>query len=155
MRNMKHLIHFRCIEKNLDDYILNLLERVENADGTIAYLQVIKSVLKAYVMPYTTVPDRIYNGFYAVCFIRIWRQWLYENQIPLKHFTSQNAWEGLEMLIVLLIKLSLENNAKNISILSSQDVEAFFRKLRSYTGIESTVVNVSMKSFRIDCNVFK
>lgn len=124
-----------------------MLKQVENADGTIAYLQLIESVLKAYVYSDTTVSNRIYHGFYAVRFLRIWRQWIQENNIPAKHFTSQNAWEGLEMLAVLLIKLATEDNAENIFILSSQECEAFFRKLRSYTGVESTVVNVSMKSF--------
>lgn len=41
----------------------------------------------------------------------------------------------------------MENNAENIFMWNSQEVESFFRLLRSYTGVESTIVNCSMKSF--------
>lgn len=124
-----------------------MLKKFKNTEGTVAYLNLIQSVLKAYVNPTTTVADRIFHGVYAVMFLRIWRQWLHDKKFSVCHFTSQNSWEGLEMLLVLLIKLAQENKAENIHLLNSQECEAFFRKLRSYTGVESMIVNCSMKGF--------
>lgn len=63
------------------------------------------------------------------------------------HFLTLNSWEGLELNLILLLKLALDDKAENIYFFNSQINEAFFRLLRSYTGMESMVVNCSMKGF--------
>jgi hypothetical protein len=70
---------------------------------------------------------------------------MYNKKINQKHFITMNAWEGLEINLVLLINLIIRSKAHNIHEMNSQIREAFFRLLRSYTTIESTIVNFSMK----------
>jgi hypothetical protein len=124
-----------------------LLHQIKNTEATILYLELIKSVLKAYVDEETSVFDRIVNAVFAVYFIRIWRQYLNDNKISVNHFLTLNVWEGLELNLILLIKLALDNKAENIYFMNSQLNESFFRLLRSFTGMENLVVNCSMKGF--------
>jgi hypothetical protein len=51
------------------------------------------------------------------------------------------------MNLVMLLKLAQESKASNIDEMNSQVCESFFRRLRSYTGVESTIVNCTLKSF--------
>lgn len=120
---------------------------MENTEATISYLRLIRSVMIAFMIDETSVTNRIFHAVSAVCFIRIWRQWLHNNKISVKHFMTQNSWEGLELNLILLLKLSLENNAENIFFLNSQVNESFFRLVRTYTGIENMVANCTMKGF--------
>lgn len=46
-----------------------------------------------------------------------------------------------------MLKLALDDKAENIYFFNSQINEAFFRLLRSYTGMDSMIVNCSMKGF--------
>lgn len=139
--------NFRCIWKITDEKVLNILSQMPKTEATIICLRLMRSVLKAYVMQETTVQERIFHAVYSIHFIRIWRQWLHNSKISVNHFITQNSWEGLELNLILLIKLALENNAENIYFFNSQENESFFRLLRSYTGMESMVVNCSMKGF--------
>lgn len=120
---------------------------MKNTEATLLYLRLIKSVLIAYVNEDSSVRQRIFHAVYAVHFIRIWRQWLHNNNISTKHFMTKNSWEGLEINLILLLQFSLENKSENIYFHNSQVNESFFRLLRSYTGMENMVVNVSMKGF--------
>jgi hypothetical protein len=120
---------------------------MERTEATVLYLRLMQSIYKAYVSEETSVRERIFHAVFVVYFIRIWRQWLHNNKVSTKHFMTQNSWEGLELNLILLIKLSLENKAENIYFFNSQINEAFFRLLRSYTGMESMIVNCSMKGF--------
>lgn len=138
---------FRCLWKITHQRVFDLLPKIENSEATLLYLELIRSVLLAYVVEETSVADRIFNAVFAVYFIRIWRQWLFNSETSVDHFLTQNAWEGLELNLILLIKLAIENNAENIYFFNSQNNESFFRLLRSFTGMESMVVNCSLKSF--------
>ena len=94
---------------------------------------------------------RIFHAVYVVQFLRIWRQWLHDNSLSEKSFVTKNAWDGLEIDLILLIKMAMLNKAENSYIWNSQPAEGFFRQARSFTGIESTIVNFTMKTllFRI------
>lgn len=138
---------YRCIYKITDDRVLNLLATMPKTEATIIYLRLMRSILQAYVMEDTTVQEKIFHAVFAIHFIRTWRQWLHDSKISIQHFMTQNSWDGLELNLILLLKLALENKAENIYLFNSQNNEAFFRLLRSYTGMESMVVNCSMKSF--------
>lgn len=107
----------------------------------------IEKILEAYVNENTSVQKRIFNAVYVVQYIRIWRQFLFDQKISAKHFITQNSWEGLELNLLLLLNLVSTDNSENIHLLNSQVCEKFFRSLRSFTGVESTVVNCTIKSF--------
>lgn len=116
-------------------------------EATVVVLKLIKSVLKSLVHADTNVYDRISSFFYVIHFTRIWRQYNYDNGIPTKFFFTQNVYHGLEMNLVMIIKLITERKLQYIHLMSSQNNEEFFRTLRSYTGMESMMVNCTMKGF--------
>lgn len=120
---------------------------MDKCEGSVQYLKLIRSVLIAYIKEDTEVAERIFNAVYVVYFIRNWRQWLHESKVSTKHFLTLNSWEGLEINLVLLVKMVLLNKSENIYLWNSQIVESFFRQLRSYTGIESTIVSCTVKEF--------
>lgn len=106
-----------------------------------------RSVLIAYVNEDTSNYDRVKHAVFSTAFVRIWAQFLINEGISFKHFITNNAFECLELNLILLIKLLKANMLHYIHILSSQNNESFFRCVRSYTGIESMAVNASMNSF--------
>lgn len=144
--NQHNKMDYKCLHKITSSNVAELLRKMIQTDGTICYLEIIGYVLKAYVEQDTAVKDRIYYATYCVEFFRIWRQWISDHGYPTVRFTSVNSWHGLEINLVLLIKLSLECVAQDFSELSSQKCENYFRTIRSFTGCESTIINVSMKS---------
>ena len=66
---------------------------------------------------------RIFHAVYVVQFLRIWRQWLHDNSLSEKSFVTKNAWDGLEIDLILLIKMAMLNKAENTYIWNSQPAE--------------------------------
>ena len=104
-------------------------------------------MLIAYVYEDTSDKDRIINAVFATMFMRIWAQYLNNNSMSKKYFITVNAFECLELNLIFLIKMIKCDKLQYIFLLSSQNNEAFFRSLRSFTGMESSAVNCSVKSF--------
>jgi hypothetical protein len=140
---------FRAIHKIVDSRVIECLQKYPNANGIVAYLQLIAKVLRAYVDKGVSLAERIQCGVFAVVFLRLWRAELVakEGSNASKYFITSNSWHGLELDLMLLLRLAVEGKADNIEQLSSQKNEDFFREFRSYTTVESTVVNASMKTF--------
>lgn len=138
-------MNYSSLEKILDSPIIDLLGKVKYAEGTIVYLEMMQGIRKAYVLQNTSVKEKLYCATWTLHFLRIWKAWLLENDISVKHFITTNSFECIEMNYVFFLKLVLSNNAKNMPFLNSQVVEGFFRKLRSFTGVEDLVVGTSMK----------
>lgn len=111
-------------------------------------LEIIDFTLMAYVDPDTLVRDRLFYAVYTIYFLRIWRTWLLQKKYNANNFITQNAYECLETNLVLLISLIRDGKAENIHELCSQVCEETFRTLRSYSGMESTIVNCTMFGFR-------
>lgn len=135
------------MEKITSETTIKLLKTIPHSEATISYLSLIEHVLKTYVHADTPVEDRLFSAVFVVQFLRIWRQWLSENGMDMKNFVSSNTWEGLEINLILLISLCVLGETEAIHLINSQRNEKFFRKVRSFTGCESTVVNCSIKSF--------
>lgn len=144
----KDHLNYQCIPKITDEKVLKILDGIKEAAGTKVFLELIRSVHLAFVEKDTKQEDRIFHGAFCVGLIRTWRQWLLENNLPVKgHFITQNAWDGIEMNFTLLINLVCQGKAANFGELNSQLLEEFFRTFRSFTPVESTVINVGMKEF--------
>lgn len=124
-----------------------MLKKFPNTEATVQYLKIIEYTLKAYNDEDTYNIDRVFYATYIIQFLRTWRQWLYENNFGSNNFITSNTWEGLEINLIFLLDLTLTKNAQNIHKMNSQANEKFFRKTRSFTGVESTIVNSSMYSF--------
>lgn len=114
-----------------------------------------KSIKTAFINNDVDARIRIFEAFYVVHFIRIWKFWVLSKSKKFKAdwFLTQNVHDSLEINLVFLVKMLVSNfeiedkTIDLIHMMSSQIAENFFRKLRSYTGMESTVVNCSAKSF--------
>lgn len=144
--NQNNKMDYKCLHKITAPNVIELLGKMLQTNGTICYLEIISYILKAFVDCETAVKDRIFYASYCVEFFRIWRQWISDQAFASIHFTSINSWHGLEINLIFLIKLALECVAQDFSELSSQKCESYFRTIRSFTGCESTIINVSMKS---------
>jgi hypothetical protein len=67
-------MNYDPIPKMIDPKVISLLEKVENSQGTIALLQLIKFIWESFVSPSTIIQKRLYGAVYSVYFLRIWRQ---------------------------------------------------------------------------------
>lgn len=128
--------------------MLTLLENVERSEGTIAFLQLISDVRKSFIIESSTVEERLYYAIKSVIFVRHWKNWIKGRGYGFDCFITQNSWDCLEINLIHLVKLSISGKAANFTEMCSQKCERFFRLLRSLTGMESTIVNVTMKAFK-------
>lgn len=138
-------MNYTCLEKITDNKVITLLGTIQKSEGTVMFLNIMKSIKKAYVDETTSVLDRLFHATWSLHFLRLWKTWLLQNRIQMCHFITKNAYEGIELNYVFLMKLLVLNKAHSIFYLNSQIVENFFRKLRSLCGVEDLVVNSSVK----------
>jgi len=93
------------------------------------------------------VSKKIVNLFASVYFIRAWRFWLTSNKISLKTSTfTLNAAAGIELnayAIINIIRKVRETSHPffSFSCLGSQSCENFFRRMRSLSPYNSTIIN--------------
>lgn len=91
--------------------------------------------------------DRVFHAVYAIYFLRYWRQHLADNKIKREHFITQTSFEGLEMNLVLLVKLIEIGKIHLLWEISTQNNENFFRTIRSFSPMESMMATCSLKGF--------
>lgn len=139
---------FSRIEKLLNPKVQDALKSIPHSEGTSAYLKLIDSVMTAYVRPNIPSYERMRAGVFGVEFVRQWREYLFRNNLlsPTYRLTD-NVWESLELNLAFLYRMVKDGLDHFIHILNSQQNEKWFRKLRSFTGMESTIANCTMKSF--------
>lgn len=140
------LMNYSCIPKITKNGVITLLKEI-NAEGTLAVLQLIDHIWKAFILETTPRDQRLYHAIFAAQFIRLWRQWINDEEMSIKSCVTPNVCDGVELNVLFLAKMILESNVSNIHSMSSQNCESFFRLLRSYTPMQSTVTNFSVKSF--------
>lgn len=111
-------------------------------------------VICSYLEENLDLKRRLYNLWYCVFFLRIWRKWLMMNNKKIgEHFISSSCYTCIELnahaLINLIIHFRENPNLTEdmfLSLLfSSQSCEKIFRATRSMTTTQSTVVNYSIK----------
>ncbi|KAG5683116.1 hypothetical protein PVAND_012417 [Polypedilum vanderplanki] len=140
-------LNYKCLPKITSDTTLDLLANIPHTNGTIIFLKLIKAISIAYVSPDTSTKERIENAFYITHFLRLWQEDLKQKRISKKHFITYNAYCGLELNLIYLVSLIQQRKLPFIFMLSSQINESFFRLLRSLTGMESIIVNSTVKGF--------
>jgi hypothetical protein len=130
-----------------------LINHVAASEGTRLYLKCMRNVLSAFNDEHLTIEERVHKVWYAVFFLRGWKNWIsmqQSNEVTMENFTTQNAYVCIELnahnILNLIVKLRDENNETFCNILQcqSQTCEMFFRMLRSMTSTLCTVVNFSM-----------
>ena len=140
-------IIFSNIEKIVNDKVFTLLEQIPRSQGMICYLKLIKRVLIAYCYPNIESKERLKNAVYCVEFLRLWKQDSLNKVDNRKdsHFVTTGIFDSMELDLIMLLSLIIKAKDQNINELSSQSCENFFRLLRSFTTVESTVVNFTLK----------
>lgn len=138
---------YRRIYKVTEPGVSEMLKLYPNTEGTVTYIKLVKYVYDAYVNESIIVSDRIFYAVFVNHFMRVWREWLHSENLKVEHFITSNCFDGLEINLVQLIGFLINGNAQDIHEVNSQTCEIDFRKLRSFTTVESTIVNVTMKSF--------
>ena len=84
-------------------------------EGTVAYLEMVKSINDSYLDMSLDIQDRIQKAWYAVFVLRYWRQWivLHPQYALGNNFISNNSYMCVELnahaLIVHLLSLPPES----------------------------------------------
>ncbi len=131
----------------------HLLENISDAAGTKLYIKIIECVVEAYLNKSLDPIQRIEKMWFAVLFLRYWRQWLllHPNYTLANNFITNNAFRCVEFNAHALLTFLLTARSRNIDIfypwaLGSQTCERTFRAARSLTSTFSTITNFSMLS---------
>lgn len=144
-------MNFKSAQKMCSFSVINLLSAVPASEGTIAYLQIMRSVLDAFLSQDIDISQRIYKMWFAVFFLRIWRNWIKETK-ECECFISLNSYVSIELNAHSLVKLvrifrdeeHLKKDMFMSWLFSSQTCESTFRAVRSLTSTFFTAVNFSM-----------
>lgn len=123
-----------------------VIELVENnvvgSSGTVAYLRMIRAIYNAFIELEISSIDRLYFGYYAICFIRIWRNNVSGNAND--NFITNNVWTSIEINFVYLLDLVLKGDGHMSIIWNSQTCEELFRTLRSLSTYGLTEINFTL-----------
>ena len=130
----------------------HLLNRLPDAAGTAVYVDIIASVIDCYINKDLDILTRIERVWYAVFFLRYWRQWvlLDSNSTLRDNFVTNNAYQCIEfnanaiVALTLTIRDHLQETTLQPWLLGSQTCERIFRAARSMSSVFSTIINFSM-----------
>ncbi|KAJ1531323.1 hypothetical protein ONE63_000007 [Megalurothrips usitatus] len=148
-------MNFNATMKMCSTRVLSSMKQnVIGSEATITYLQLIKNVELAFLDKSLSPLQKIYNMWFVVSFLRIWRQWIKASPVyTMENFITMNMYIGIEINahgIIKLIRHLRDTNAHDLLLtdkFSSQFVEKYLGKARSMTTTESTVINFSMLEF--------
>lgn len=146
--------NFESVLRIIDEKVTTMLKSsVPNSTSTVKFLEIIRNIMEAYMIEDLSPLSRIQKIWYSVFMIRIWRNNIVNNEnYSLKNFfLTIYTYVCIELNAhnIVLCMLHLKNaNAPHLffpHLLNSQQCEAAFRQLRSFTTVYSTVANCSVK----------
>ncbi|CAF1114198.1 unnamed protein product [Didymodactylos carnosus] len=145
--------------------VLNLLSNSNETQATFVYLQLLSSIIIAYIDQSTPISNRLYHAWVTVFVSRFWWTWLKHStfldkstkkslkQIN-KYFITTSAFYSIELnahnllyLTLLVIQEDLPVEALNVFLFNSQACEATFRNARSLRGVYSSITNFTVNDF--------
>ena len=103
---------FSCLSKITDLKVLDLLQQMQNTEATYQYLKLSCFFLSPTHPRKLQLQIEFFMPSTSFSFLRIWRQWLHDNSFSEKSFLTKNAWHGLEIDFILLIKITMLNKAE-------------------------------------------
>lgn len=146
--------NFASAEKMCDSRVIRLLhERVENSEATAKFLEIMRNVIEAFMDESLSPQERIRKIWYSVFLVRLWRQFIEKSKtLTLKdNFLTANCYSCLELnahSLIFIIVFLRKSNSKQFFMLknfSSQPCEEFYRQIRSFTTVYSTMANCTTK----------
>jgi hypothetical protein len=144
--NLEDKMNYDAVVRLCSSTVQNLLKKARPGfERYLFYLKVIQFILSSYTEKDLSPRERIYRICYAVLAFRYWRFWL---KCPLMtSFISLNSYMCAEILaqslIPIVVKLKAENKPELLTtwLMNSQNCEMYFKALRSYTRVGSTMTN--------------
>lgn len=136
-----------------DDKAIDLLRSsVQNSDGSVLYLKILRTFLRSFLDLSLTTLERVRSIWFCTFILRIWKAFIKKHRTYTvdKNFISLPCYKCVEInahsLIYLLICL-LDQDLDELFVpemIGSQQCESIFRQLRSFTSTYSTVTNFSV-----------
>lgn len=142
--------NFKSVLRLCDQKVTTLLkDHVEDSEGTIQFLQIIRDVVDSFLNPVLTPLQRIRKIWYSLFILRIWRDSIQSSkEYTLKdNFLTANCFSCIELnahsmiLCMLYLKKVGKPELFIPSLFESQPCESIFRQIRSLTSVYSTVTN--------------
>ena len=149
-------MNFNATMKMCADRTTSAIEKhVPGSEATLVYLDIMKKIETAFLDSTLLPLKRVYNVWYALFFVRIWKGWIKQSKEYRmdRNFITQNMYIGLEINAHGLIKVMRRLRDMKYDhlflplLMSSQHCEKFFGKARSITTTQSTVINFTMLGF--------
>lgn len=134
--------NFRSVKRMCNEKVIQLLRQcVAESYGTIIYLEIMSSVIDAYMDEELTPLQREYKIWYSVFMLRIWRTFVVskKNLLLKNNFLGSNCYTCIEINAHSLVKCLIQLNNINKPHLfmpfkfESQACESLFRQIRSLT----------------------
>lgn len=147
-------MNYESAKKICDGNVIKLLRaKVKNSEGTAIFLEIMSDVVAAFEDKEMSPTERLSKMWYSAFLVRIWRKFiLNEPGLTLKkNFMSTFCYNCIELNCHSLVKIILFLKKENLTHLfhpymySSQPCESFYRRIRSLSTVNSTVVNCSTK----------
>ena len=152
--NHKDKQNFDAVLHITSKSVITLLSQIPDAMGTSAFLEVIACVIASFLDKELDPLSRVEKAWYAVFFMRYWRQWLLFNPHYTlgNNFITLNAYMCVELnahsliSFLMTIRDSLPPDSQCFVpwMLGSQSCEKIFRAARSLSSTFSTVINFGM-----------
>lgn len=130
--------NFDSVLRICDDNVINLLTaHVKGSEGTVFYLRIISMVLKSFLDLRLTPLERLRHLWFATFLIRIWKQFITENQqyYTMKdHIISTYTYACIEInahsmiFLILYLKEKEMESFFHPEIVTSQPCEGIFAK---------------------------
>lgn len=145
--------NFQSLQKIMDPKVLKCVqENIPESEATVLYLKLCRYVTSAFLDPNLSPLDRVYRSWFAILFLRIWRNWISKSDTYdlNANWITSNAYECIELnghqLIQLIRKFRNEGNEKQFIpfLMDSQACESSFRKFRSMTSVFWTKINSTL-----------
>ncbi|KAE8739183.1 hypothetical protein FOCC_FOCC015324 [Frankliniella occidentalis] len=155
--NPKDKMNFSAVQKLCDKKVTDLLRKcVAGSEATACYLDMIREVMSAFLLPALSPSERIFLLWKWVFFARIWRNWIetHDDYTLKNNFLTRVSYLCLELNahgLVQIIRNLRDSGDEELFLpenFDSQPCESSFRELRSMTSTHSTIVNVSVLEFQ-------
>lgn len=132
-------------EKICRPVVVELLKKfVVSSEGTQIFLELMDNCLEAFTRHNVPARIRLFKGVYTLEFVRRWMADLIDNHQGYDSGITKHCHECLELNVAFLLQLVLTGTAHLAPMCSSQACEKAFRLLRSFSPMESTMINFTM-----------
>ncbi len=118
--------------------MMNLLSQIPDAQGTRAYLKLMRCIVDSYLDKTLSPIVRLEKAWYAVFFVRYWRSWLLHNPDYTleKNFITSNAYACIELNAHAVQDVLPQSNRRKTPAL--QQSKILKSKLQLYRGCLSS-----------------